>query len=862
MVELEEQGTLASRHIIERPRLTRLLDETTARVIMLIAPAGYGKTTLARQWLATRQHIWYAARPASADLAALGTDLIGIAEKGVPHVGSRLRSWLYAQRGAGDAARIADLLVGDLANWPEQMWFAIDDYQLLTPDAEHVVDRLRTIPSVNLVITSRRRPVWCSSRDILYGEVFEVDAEKLKMNDAEAAAVLKSIDPVAAQDFIALAEGWPAIIGLASFADGPFAVGGNDLPPELHGYIAEELFASVAPSMRDALAQLSLLPSISLMRAAELLGEASDAVVAEGIRVGFLTDARSGALAMHPLLREFLYRKLLDLPASLRAGLVRDVVRFLIGEREWDEAFEVVRQFDLPGALDELLEASLYELLESGHLVTISSFIAAGRSRGADESLLDLADAELAFREGFHERSRRLAEEASERLDENSPFASKALALAGNSAYFGEAIPAAERSFWKAREVAATREDERRAVWGLFLSALEQEDDEAAALLDEFEAISGSSPDELTRIQNGRLHFGTRLGTLSYGLAGAEAVGSIVDDAKDPVVRASFWHVYAAARRAVADYAGALEASDRALREINAYDLHFGRAHVYLTRAGALMGTGAYDEALGLLDEVGREAARNADTFVQIGEQTRRSQLYLLLGQVADATRATEKQWSPMGARGQLAEFLATRAVALAAEGSRDLAMEVLEQAEATSRENEAFALCTSVQALFAVEQGESLGFVLPRIREAVSRGVLDPFVFAFRLNKRLPRQVTRVPAIRSALHEVLSIIDVPSRHAGVGAGLQPQPPLEDLALTPREREVLGFLAAARTNKEIAQMLFLSESTVKVHVRNVLRKIGARTRTEAAVYALTTRRLEASDELRASDPDPGSEPPA
>jgi ATP/maltotriose-dependent transcriptional regulator MalT len=44
----------ASRHIIERPRLTRLLDETTARVIMLVAPAGYGKTTLARQWLAAR----------------------------------------------------------------------------------------------------------------------------------------------------------------------------------------------------------------------------------------------------------------------------------------------------------------------------------------------------------------------------------------------------------------------------------------------------------------------------------------------------------------------------------------------------------------------------------------------------------------------------------------------------------------------------------------------------------------------------------------------------------------------------------------------------------------------------------------
>jgi len=861
MVELkEQQASLASRHIIERPRLTRLLDETTARVILLVAPAGYGKTTLARQWLARRPNIWYTARPASADLAALGTDLIAIAERSVPHVGSSLRSWLYPLRGPGDAARVADLVVNDLAGWPEQMWFAIDDYQLLTPDAEHVIDRIRSIPNVNFLITSRRRPLWCSSRAILYGEVFEVDAEKLKMSDAEAAAVLKSVDGAAAKDFIAIAEGWPAIIGLASFADAPFASGRNDLPPELHKYIAEELFASVTESGRERLAELSLLPSISLTRAARLLGDESDQVIGEGTRVGFLTDARSGVLAMHPLLREFLYRKLLDLPASSRESIVREVVRFLISEREWDEAFEVVRQFDMPDALDDLLEASLYELLDSGHLVTIVKIVAAGRSQGADDSLLDLADAELAFRDGFHERAQRLAEGASERLREDSPFASKALSLAGNSAYFGEAIPAAQRSFQEARKLAATREDERRATWGLFLAALEQEDEAAAALLNEFEASSGSSPDELTRIQNGRLHFATRLGTLSYGLAGAGAVGEIVDDAKDPVVRASFWHVYAAAQRAAADYEGALDASDRALREINTYDLHFGRAHVFLVRAGALMGTGAYDEALGLLDEVAREATRNGDTFVQMGEQAIRCKLYLLIGQVADAVRATETQWPRMTSRGQLAELLATRAVALAAEGSRDVAVKTLERAERTSRENEARAICTNVRALFVVDDGGSLSSILPRIREAVSRGILDPFVFAFRLDRRLPRQVTRMPALRSALQDVLNIVDGRGHGTRLAAGLEQ--PVEDSALTPREREVLGFLAAARTNKEIAQKLFLSESTVKVHVRNVLHKIGARTRTEAAIYALKMRRLEAWDEPLASDLDPGSEPPA
>jgi len=51
--------------IIERPRLTRQLDECAARTILLVAPAGYGKTTLARQWLADKPHAWCALTPAS-----------------------------------------------------------------------------------------------------------------------------------------------------------------------------------------------------------------------------------------------------------------------------------------------------------------------------------------------------------------------------------------------------------------------------------------------------------------------------------------------------------------------------------------------------------------------------------------------------------------------------------------------------------------------------------------------------------------------------------------------------------------------------------------------------------------------------
>ncbi len=55
---------------------------------------------------------------------------------------------------------------------------------------------------------------------------------------------------------------------------------------------------------------------------------------------------------------------------------------------------------------------------------------------------------------------------------------------------------------------------------------------------------------------------------------------------------------------------------------------------------------------------------------------------------------------------------------------------------------------------------------------------------------------------------------------------------------TPREREVLGLLAAGATDEQIAEMLELSPATVQTHVRNAKAKLGARTRAQAVAMAL------------------------
>ena len=228
---------------------------------MLVAPPGYGKTTLARQWLARRPHVWFEANDASGDVVALATDLADVLEATVDSaslaVTRRARLTTHAR---DDVGVLADLQAKAIQPWPANMWLAIDDYELLTRSdlAEEYIYLLQRLANLRLLVTSRVRPRWAKAKALLYGDVCAIEARDLAMREEEARLVLHGTSAQGAHDISAF-DGWPAVVGLASLTDVPCS-SSNGFSRPLFQFFAEELFQRASPGLRAALPQLALAP--------------------------------------------------------------------------------------------------------------------------------------------------------------------------------------------------------------------------------------------------------------------------------------------------------------------------------------------------------------------------------------------------------------------------------------------------------------------------------------------------------------------------------------------------------------------------------------------------------------------------
>jgi LuxR family transcriptional regulator, maltose regulon positive regulatory protein len=822
------------RRIIERPRLTRLLDESPARIKMLIAPAGYGKTTLARQWLsATGSDVaWVTCRPSSADVAVLIGQISEAAERAGVSAERTLERLRASQDPVHELDSLLELLADDLERWPPDVWLVIDDYHELMAGggSERVVEALVVRTNLRLLLASRRRPTWASSRRILYGDVAQLSRTQLAMTATEIADVLGESRARRTADVVGLTGGWAAFVSLA-------AATSSDLPhveseSALYEYVATEIYAAASQRLQETLRVLAFAPHShgQLLRALHP-GETGLALEEEAARIGMLTMITRRSAELHPLLQEFLREQAVKLG---RAELQRvfDVLwDFFVAHRSWDDGFALIIHTQLYDAIPRLIESALDDMLSSARAMSIDRWTEFARAKGVEAPIITYAEAETALRRGRLPEAEVLAVAAASAFEGlKTKRSTRSWCVAGRAAHLQGADDRALALFDRA--LLHARDDEllRDVRWGAFVSSvdleLEQSRDALAAVV---EIEAGSTPESVVRRWNAQLLYELRISDL-VSLDPARAAAAVVDRVRDPVKRAGFWSAYASALGIAGRYDEAEAAARSFVRDAERYRVDFALPYAHEALAVALVGLRRADEAEEALQAAEWSGRRGRDVHVLMNARAIRSRRLLSQGEYQAATDVLTVEVPSSLSRGMRAELKGCQALAYACTGDKRsavLAGEVL--VESRSLEARGLALCA--RAVFSsVTSDEDVETVVAiAISSARLSGNIDALVCAYRAHPELLSVVANDadlwPWLRSVF-EAAHDSDLGDTWRSKSGGAA--------TLTPREAEVHALLAQGLRNREIAERLFLTEGTVKVHVHRVLEKLGVRTRTAAA----------------------------
>jgi DNA-binding CsgD family transcriptional regulator len=165
------------------------------------------------------------------------------------------------------------------------------------------------------------------------------------------------------------------------------------------------------------------------------------------------------------------------------------------------------------------------------------------------------------------------------------------------------------------------------------------------------------------------------------------------------------------------------------------------------------------------------------------------------------------------------------------------MALDLADRAEAMSKRIETKGLVPWTRALLA-NRPEERDHVAFAFNATLATGNIDSFVTVYRSCPRVLQILIDDDRYRDSLRTTLKKAHDTALAGEIGLQIGPTSPTVDPdGLTPREREVLELVSQGLTNKQIGRALFIEEGTVKAHMRNLCKKLGVRTRTEAAIRA-------------------------
>ena len=219
---------LARERGVARPELlSRLTAGLNAghRLTLISAPAGYGKTTLARDWVAAseRPAAWLSLDESDDEPGRFLTYLIAALQTVVAGLGAQVLSAVQSNQ-AGSAERLLTPLLNELTSLDDDLTLVLDDFHTLSVSTAQscvafLAERLPT--QVHLVILTREDPALPIGRLRARGQLTELRAADLRFTEVEAAAFLQgtmglALTPADVAALESRTEGWIAGLQLAA----------------------------------------------------------------------------------------------------------------------------------------------------------------------------------------------------------------------------------------------------------------------------------------------------------------------------------------------------------------------------------------------------------------------------------------------------------------------------------------------------------------------------------------------------------------------------------------------------------------------------------------------------------------------
>ena len=375
----------------------------------------------------------------------------------------------------------------------------------------------------------------------------------------------------------------------------------------------------------------------------------------------------------------------------------------------------------------------------------------------------------------------------------------------------------------------------RVAAFGELLVAIELEQAEASDLLRALEADRVLDPTECLTLADRRLSFETHFG-LRVDVERARASAQLVPLVADPLVRTSFRNVFGYTLVAMAHFNEGLELTEDQLADAEQHRLEFVYPYSYAIQAFAKAGLRNYLGAQELLDEAEQRALKAGDRTAYHIAWAIRVRTYVAQG-AFDLVLSRALNLDADITRQLKSELTASYSLAVAGAGNYRLGCELADEALRGSMGVETLINASLTHALIASRAGNrarALAHARLALETAVNTGLVESFVFGCRGCPEIGVCLLEDASLHDELSRILTIAG--DRELATSL-LASTPDRSVLTLTSREKEVLSLVAQGLSNREIGLALFISLATVKVHVRHILRKLGVKSRTAAAIRA-------------------------